>query len=57
MSDDLNKIPLDATRVNINEDWEVNYWCKKFGVTKDQLKNAVKAVGDSADAVQKFLRK
>ncbi|WP_185287880.1 DUF3606 domain-containing protein [Chryseobacterium lactis] len=57
MSDDLTKKPKDATRVNVNEDWELNYWSKKFGVTKEQLKNAVKAVGDSAEAVQRYLGK
>ncbi|MET3035864.1 DUF3606 domain-containing protein [Chryseobacterium sp. NRRL B-14859] len=58
MSDDLSKKrPQDATKVNVNEDWELEYWSKKFGVTKDQLKNAVKAVGVSAAAVQKYLGK
>ena len=57
MSDDLTKKPKDATRVNVNEDWELNYWSKKFGVTKEQLKNAVKAVGDSAEAVRTYLGK
>ncbi|MDC8104539.1 DUF3606 domain-containing protein [Chryseobacterium sp. B21-037] len=58
MSDDLSKKrPQDATKVNVNETWELEYWSKKFGTTKDQLKNAVKAVGVSAAAVQKYLGK
>lgn len=58
MSDDLSeKRPQDATKVNVNESWELEYWSKKFGVTKDQLKNAVKAVGVSAAAVKKYLGK
>lgn len=58
MSDDLSKKrPQDATKVNVNESWELNYWSEKFGVTKDQLKNAVKAVGTSAAAVKKHLGK
>ncbi len=57
MSDDLTKKPKDATRVNVNEDWELDYWSKKFGVTEEQLKNAVRAVGDSAEAVQRYLGK
>ncbi len=58
MSDDLSKKrPQDATKVNVNESWELEYWSKKFGVTKEQLKNAVKAVGVSAAAVQKYLGK
>lgn len=58
MSDDLEKkIPQDATKVNVNETWELDYWSKKFGVTEERLKEAVKAVGTSADAVEKYLRK
>lgn len=58
MSDDLSKKrPQDATKVNVNESWELEYWSKKFGVTKEQLKSAVKAVGVSAAAVQKYLGK
>ncbi|MCD1117556.1 DUF3606 domain-containing protein [Chryseobacterium turcicum] len=57
MSDDLSKKPLDSTRVNVNESWELDYWSKKIGVTKERLKEAVKAVGTSAAAVQKYLGK
>jgi hypothetical protein len=50
MSDNLNdRGPQDASKVNVNEDWEVAYWTRKFGVTADQLKQAVKQVGTSAD--------
>jgi hypothetical protein len=58
MSDDLSKRrPQDATKVNVNESWELDYWSKKFGVTKEKLKEAVKAVGTSAVLVQKYLGK
>lgn len=58
MSDDLRKKrPQDVTKVNVNETWELEYWSKKFGVTKERLKEAVKAVGTSAAEVQKYLGK
>ncbi len=58
MSDDLSKRrPQDATKVNVNESWELEYWSKKFGVTKEKLKEAVKAVGTSAAELQKYLGK
>lgn len=57
MSDDLSKKPLDSTRIDVNEDWELDHWSKKFGVTKEQLKEAVETVGTSAAAVQKYLGK
>jgi hypothetical protein len=36
MADDLTKRgPQDASKVNINEPWEVNWWCAKFNCTKE----------------------
>lgn len=58
MSDDLTKKkPLDASRININEPYEVNYWCATLGVTKVQLITTVKAVGTFVTAVKKHLDK
>lgn len=58
MADDLtNRGPQDRSRINLSESWEVQYWTKKFGVTEQQLRDAVKAVGSSVDAVQKKLGK
>ena len=40
--DDKTKTrPQDSTRINMNEDYEVAYWTKRFGVTKQQLQSAV----------------
>ena len=47
----------DRTRINVNEDYELRDWSKKFGVTKDELKKAVAKVGTSAEAVKKHLRR
>lgn len=58
MSDDLSKKrPQDSSKINVHEAWELEYWCKKFGVTAQQLKDAVQAVGTSVSAVKKYLGK
>lgn len=58
MADNLNdRGPQDRSRVNVNEEWELQYWSKKFGVSAQQLRDAVKAVGTSAEAVGKHLGK
>lgn len=57
MPDDLRrKQPEDPNKININQAWEVNYWCSKYGVSKKVLENAVKAVGVSVKEVEKWLR-
>lgn len=57
MADDKSKTgPQDRSRVNVNEDYELQYWSQKFGVTGEQLKAVVKAVGTSAAAVEKQIK-
>jgi len=57
MADDTTKTkPQDASRINVNEDYEVRYWTEKFQVSAEQLKAAVKKVGVSAKAVQEYLK-
>jgi hypothetical protein len=57
MSDNKSmRAPQDASRVAMGEDYEVEYWTKKFGVSGNELAAAVKAVGNSADAVEQHLK-
>lgn len=57
MDDKKNTGAPDRDLVNVNEDYELAYWTRKFGVTADELREAVKAVGTSADAVAEYLKK
>jgi len=58
MSNDKTKSGSpDRDRINLNEDYEVQYWTKALGVTAAQLKEAVKAVGPTAAAVRRHLGK
>lgn len=58
MSDDTTKSGgQDRKRINVHQDYELRDWSAKLGVTPEQLKQAVAAVGDSAAAVQKYLSK
>jgi hypothetical protein len=41
----------DRTRIKLSEYYEVRYWCEKYGVTEDELRAAVKRVGNSTKAV------
>lgn len=56
MSDDKTlRAPQDASRVAMGEDYEVQYWTEKFGVSRERLQQAVDAVGNGADAVKEYL--
>lgn len=57
MADDkTDRGPQDRSRIALGEDYEVEYWTGKFGVSKERLEDAVKAVGNSADAVEQHLK-
>ena len=59
MSDDLKKKgPPDSNLISTKEPWELQYWTTKFGVTPQQLKDAIKDAGsNSADKVEKQIKK
>jgi hypothetical protein len=58
MADNLNdRGARDRSRVNMHEDYEVRYWTQKWGVTKEQLVQAVQKAGVSAEAVARELGK
>lgn len=48
--------PQDNSQIAMGEDYEVDYWTGKFGVTREALQDAVDAVGNSADAVERHLK-
>jgi hypothetical protein len=39
--------PADPTRINLEHDDEVRYWCIEFRITPDALRSAVDKVGPS----------
>jgi hypothetical protein len=45
----------DRSKINMHEDYEVKYWTKELGVSKEELQKTVNKVGNSASAVRKEL--
>jgi hypothetical protein len=46
MADDLKKTGRqDDERINVAQEHELNYWSEKFGVSREQLREAVQAAG------------
>lgn len=57
MSDDKKNIGKpDRDRINTSEDYEIHAWSKKFGVSPEELKKAVKQVGSNANDVKEYLK-
>lgn len=50
-----NYYPQDHTHVNIRETNELQYWCERFNVTPEKLKEIVSEVGPRTGAINQFL--
>jgi len=45
----------DRSKINMHESWEVKYWTRELGVSKEELQKVVDKVGNSAATVRKEL--
>ena len=57
MDDPNQRNSPDSKLVSLTEEHEVRYWTKALGVDEHELRNAVAAVGNSAEKVRQHLKK
>jgi hypothetical protein len=56
MPDDKKKTqPQDPNYVNTSQEWEMDYWSKKWGKSKEQIKACVNRVGNRTIDVARCL--
>jgi Protein of unknown function (DUF3606) len=55
--DDKTKTARDRRKIDLSQDYELRYWCAKFGVSEDKLHAAIERVGTNADEVARELGK
>ncbi|MGZ8266552.1 MAG: DUF3606 domain-containing protein [Burkholderiales bacterium] len=51
------RTPEDTTRINLESDWEIHYWCARYSVGEDELRACVLQVGTQADDLERHLEK
>jgi hypothetical protein len=51
-----NRGEPDRSRISLQQQHEVSYWTKRLGVSREQLEKAVGAVGNSVEAVERYLK-
>ena len=47
----------DRSKVDGNEDYELSYLQEKLGVSREQVREAIKAVGNSRDKLEEYFQK
>lgn len=55
MSDDKTEVLFDRNLISLSERYEIRDWTNSLGVTEAELRDAVEAVGPSADKVREYL--
>jgi len=57
MADDKNNTgQRDRERISLTDEYEVRDWSKKFNVSENVFRNAVREVGNIAKDVEAFLK-
>ena len=46
----------DKARIDINQSYQVAYWKERFGVSEEELSEAVRAAGAWASKVEAYLK-
>ena len=58
MADDKNiRDQRDRNRVAGDEDYEIDYLVEKTGASREQVRQAIKAVGNNREKVEEYLNK
>ena len=55
MSDHEDRGPVNRTHINVNEGFELRYWAKDLNVSLEQVKSAVRKVGNALVDVRQEL--
>ena len=42
-------------RINVNDAWQVLWWCRYLGITKTQLEGAIETVGTAVGDIKQYL--
>jgi hypothetical protein len=50
-----SRIPEDIAKVELTEEWELAYWIRHFNTSEQDLRAALKEVGNSTDQVKRHL--
>lgn len=49
------QVQPDEWKINMNDAWQVLWWCRYLGLTKSQLEQAINAVGPVIVDLKKYL--
>jgi hypothetical protein len=50
------RTPADTDQVNLDDEWEVRYWCERFEVDEETLRTCVMEVGPRTPDVEQRLK-
>jgi hypothetical protein len=48
--------PADKRRIDLTEQMDVQFWCRVFDVSMDELRDAVHHAGHEVEEVERYIR-
>ncbi|GAB3770436.1 hypothetical protein GCM10028796_37310 [Ramlibacter monticola] len=54
--DNVSAHPGERNRIDLTRQTDVQFWCRVFDVSMDQLRDAVHHAGHQAEEVERYLR-
>ena len=57
MKDDPNNLAMDQRPIAVEQEYELRYWTKVLSCSEEELRDAVAAVGISAQKVREYFCK
>ena len=48
--------PADKRRIDLTEQMDVQFWCRVFDVSMDELREAVHHAGHEVEEVERYIR-
>ena len=55
MADDPSRTHREGESISLQQGYELRHWCRVLRCTENELREAVKAVGNSEERVREFL--
>lgn len=56
-NEQLQFLQAEEWKINVKDAWQVLWWCRHLGITKNQMEEAVASVGSNVADVKRYLNR
>lgn len=56
-NEQLQFLQPEDWKINVKDAWQVLWWCRHLGITKNQMEEAIASVGSSVADIKRYLNR